>query len=126
MSAAGRTQMTDALLKLPSFQSIGTALSFGFGINHLVRIMGKTEEGQLCLALCASLCECYDINTAAQVLVEMVKTSRAPENLRPSVLQWKDLLDVSNGILSATNFPEQAEKLMALHPAVHGLGYEPL
>ncbi|KAF2833989.1 hypothetical protein CC86DRAFT_451503 [Ophiobolus disseminans] len=117
MTALGRRQISSALQSLPLYKGIGKILSFGFGVNHIVHVMGNTEEGQMLLLLCASLAECYHPDHAAEVLVEMVRTSRAPESLQPSVMQWRDLLNVSMGILSTTTFPERVEKLVALYPA---------
>ncbi|KAF2239699.1 hypothetical protein EV356DRAFT_528272 [Viridothelium virens] len=126
MTNAGRQNVVDALAKLQSFASIGKILWFGFGINHLVREMGKTEEGQLCLALCASISEFCQNDLGAEVLLEMAKTSKAPDRYLPSVFEWKALLDTCAGILSSTTLPQLAEKYMALHPYRRGIGYEPL
>ncbi|KAL9075791.1 MAG: hypothetical protein Q9157_003892 [Trypethelium eluteriae] len=126
MTVAGRQKILDALTKLQSFASIGKILWFGFGIDHLVREMGKTEEGQLCLALCASISEIHQNNIAAEVLLEIAKTSKAPDNLLPSIFEWMALLDACAGILSVTSFPELAEKYISLHPFRRGLSYEPL
>jgi hypothetical protein len=126
LTSAGRWNIQEALNKLQSYRALGVALWFGFGVNHLVRIMGRTEEGQLCLALCASLSECYDITVAAEILIEMVNTSRAPASLRPSILEWKSLLEASSGLLSTSTFAELAERYMNLHPSSRGLSYESL
>lgn len=123
MTPACRRQITDAINVLPLYKGIGGVLSFGFGVEHLVRAMNKTEEGQALLILCASLSECYHPDHAAEVLVALVRTSRAPETLQPSVSQWRSLLDVSAGILSTTTFALHAEKLMSLFPAYLSLGY---
>ncbi|KAL9084899.1 MAG: hypothetical protein Q9165_007852 [Trypethelium subeluteriae] len=126
MTVAGRQKILDALGNLQSFASIGKILWFGFGINHLVREMGKTEEGQLCLALCASISEIHQNNVAAEVLLEIAKTSKAPDNLLPSIFEWMALLDACAGILSATSFPELAKRYISLHPVRRGLSYEPV
>jgi hypothetical protein len=123
MTADCRRQVTDVLRVLPLYKGIGEVLSFGFGVDHLVRVMGKTEEGQALLVLCASLSECYHPDHAAEVLVELVRTSRAPETLQPSVSQWRSLLNVSAGIFSTTSFAVHAEKLMSLFPAHLSLGH---
>jgi hypothetical protein len=123
MTPACRRQVTDAINALPLYKGIGGVLSFGFGVEHLVRAMDKTQEGQALLILCASLSECYHPDHAAEVLVALVHTSRAPETLQPSVSQWRSLLDVSAGILSTTTFASHAEKLMSLFPAYLSLGY---
>lgn len=80
----------------------------------------------MCIALCASMSEFYDMSIAAETLIEMVKTSRAPEELRPSILEWNALLDTCAGVFAASTFPRLAEKYMQLHPQHKALGYEPL
>ncbi|KAK0511453.1 hypothetical protein JMJ35_006026 [Cladonia borealis] len=124
LTSTGRNRILDELSKLQSFKSLGKALWFGVGVNHLVRILAKTEEGKMCVALCASMSEFYEISIAAEILIEMAKTSRAPEDLRPSILEWKALLDTCAGIFAASAFPGLAEKYMQLHPQCRALGYE--
>ena len=126
LTSNGRNRILDELSKLRSFKSLGKALWFGLGVNHLVRILAKTEEGKMCIALCASMSEFYEISIAAEILIEMAKTSRAPEDLRPSILEWKALLDTCAGVFAASTFPVLAEKYMQLHPQHRALGYESL
>ena len=80
----------------------------------------------MCIALCASISEFYDMSIAAETLIEMVKTSRAPEELRPSILEWDALLKACAGVFATSTFPILAEKHMRLHPQHRFLGYEPL
>ena len=126
LTSTGRNRILLEISKLQSFQSLGKALSFGLGVNHLVRILLRTEEGQMCVAPRASLSEFYDKSIAAEILVEMVKTSRAPEDLRPSILEWEAFLDACGGVLAASPLPTLAEKDMQLHSQHAILGFEPL
>ncbi|KAI9691996.1 MAG: hypothetical protein M1820_009614 [Bogoriella megaspora] len=117
LTRLGRRRITDALEMLPSFRATGNALSFGFGVNHLVRVMARSEQGISCLLLCGSLAECYPIEYAAEILIEMVKTTQAPADLRPSILQWKALLEACAGIFSLTRFSSLLDGFMRLHPS---------
>ncbi|KAI9854958.1 MAG: hypothetical protein M1813_000623 [Trichoglossum hirsutum] len=118
--------VAEALEGLLTYGSLGKALWFGFGAKNMVRTLAATEEGSTCLALCAAVSECYNELVAAEVFVEMVKSSQSPEDLRPSILQWKALLQSCAGVFAATPFPEKAERYMQLHPHGRSLGYEPL
>lgn len=126
LTQQGRANIVDALQNLKSFQSLSKYLEFGFGISHLVRVLARTEEGIMCLSLCAALIECYDIAVAGEILLEIVKTSRAPEDLQPSGLEWHALLRACSGVLSATDFPLLADKYMSMHPVDRRPVYEPL
>ncbi|KAI9685176.1 MAG: hypothetical protein M1822_004763 [Bathelium mastoideum] len=119
LTKLGHERIITALEKLASFSGIGNALSFGFGIDHLVRVMAKSEQGLLCLALCGSLNECYSTDLAAEILIEMVKTAEAPASLQPSILQWKAFLQACAGIFSTTKFPLLLDGIMRLHPSYH-------
>lgn len=126
LTPTGRRRITEALSQLHSYGAVGTALYFGLGINHIVRVLGKTEEGQMCLMLCAALTECYETSVAAEILIEMVKLSRTSPDALPSIFQWESLLNTCAGLFSASLFPEIAEMFMALHPTRRQMCYEPL
>ena len=112
-------RIVSALETLASFRAIGNTLSFGFGIDHLVRVMARSEQGLLCLTLCGSLGECYSADFAAEIFIEMAKKTQAPTNLQPSILQWKALLEACSGIFSTTKFPLVLDGIMRCHPSYH-------
>ena len=112
LTSTGRNRLLGEMSKLRSFNSLSNALHFGLGISHLVRILARTEEGKMCVALCTSMSECYDKAIAAEILIEMVKKSRAPEDLCPSILECEALLETCAGVLAASQFPILAEKYM--------------
>ena len=116
LSAKGRQNVSDALMKLKSSGSFGNVLWFGFGLRHLVRDLQTTEQGFICLSLCTSLLECYHENLVSEVLNELTKTLKAPAELTPSVNQWNALLHACNGTLATTSFGQTLERLVQLNP----------
>ena len=123
LTAEGRQRIRDAISKLKSFQTLCRALYIGIGIEHVIHILARTEEGAMCIALCGSLSEFYAKSTASEILIEMVKTKRAPEELRPSISEWSALLDACGGTFAASPLSTLAEKYMQLHPDHRMLGY---
>ena len=123
LTAEGQQRILEALSNLISFQTLCRALTIGVGIEQLVHVLARTEEGKVCIALCGSLPEFYGKSTASEVLIDMVKTSRAPEELRPSILEWSALIDACAGVFAATDLPTLAERYMQMHPEHRVLGY---
>ncbi|KAL8747504.1 MAG: hypothetical protein Q9190_000633 [Brigantiaea leucoxantha] len=107
LSIDGRRRVSEALSKLRHFGSFGNAIWFGFGLRHIVRTLQMTEQGFMCLALCASLLECYHEDVASEILNEMTKSLKAPPELTPSLSQWKALLHACNGTFATTSLGER-------------------
>ena len=105
----GRRHIEDALSGLHCFGNVGKALWFGFGIKHLVHTLADSEQGSICLALCAGLMECYSEPVGAEIFVEMVNLCDAPADLKPSVHQWKALMTACAGVFASTPFPIRLE-----------------
>ena len=120
LSIDGRRKVSEALSKLKYLGSFGNAIWFGFGIRHVVRTLQMTEQGFMCLALCASLLECYHENIASEILNELTKTLKAPPELTPSINQWKALLHACNGTFATTSLGERVSYFTQLR--YHGLG----
>ncbi|KAI9667701.1 MAG: hypothetical protein M1821_000518 [Bathelium mastoideum] len=116
LTSLGRKNITDAVMQLKSFHALGKTLWFGFGVNDLIRIMARTEEGKVCLSLCATLAACYDAMIAAETLLEMTKLTRAPEHMMPSIMEWKSLVESCAGAFARSPFPKMAERYMQMHP----------
>ena len=123
LTPKGRQHILEALSKLQAFQTLSRALYIGVGVEHLIHILARTEEGVMCIALCSSLSEFYGKSTTSEILIDMVKTNRAPEELRPSIPEWSALTDACSGTLAASPLPTLAEKYMQLHPQHRSLGY---
>ena len=66
--AEGRKRVADAISKLKAYSSYGQVLWFGFGVKHVVRSLGETEQGVACEALCACLSVSYSTEVGAQIL----------------------------------------------------------
>ena len=124
LTKTGRQRVTQAVTELSGIQTIHNKLWLGFGINNFVRIITRTEEGTMCLAMCTALTECYNDQVAAEIMMEMVRTSNAPSELQPSVFEWKALLHATSGIYARTKFSTLAEDLMSRHRTQRGLPHE--
>lgn len=122
LSQLGRGHVVEALSQLRSFGSLSKALWFGFGLRSVVRTLAETEEGGTCVALCAALSECYHDYVGAEILVEMAKSSKAPDELMPSILQWKALLRSCAGVFASSSFSTRAETYMQFYPYGTHLG----
>lgn len=114
LGAVGRKRLDEALSSLSTIGSYGDVLCFGFGVEDLVRLLVKTEEGAVCVALCAALRECYHEDFAVEILLELARLTSVPGKYMPSSLEWKGLLNACSGTLATTTFPLQAEQFMSL------------
>ena len=118
LAPIGRRNMHDALMELACFQSLSEVVWFGIGTKYLVRDLAVTEQGTLCVGLCAGLSSCYSESIAAEIFAEMVSVSEAPVQLTPSISEWKKLIHGCNGALHTSSFPLHAERLMSLFPTL--------
>jgi hypothetical protein len=122
LAAVGRKRLDDALSSLSAVSSLGDVLYFGFGAEDIVRSLSKTEEGAICLAMCAALRDCYHEDVAVEVLLELARLTDVPGKYMPSSFEWKALLNACSGALATTTFALQAEQLMSLSQAPERLG----
>ena len=110
----GRKRFEQAILTLPSMQSMGNIIHFGFGIDSIIRSLATTEEGGCLVVLCAAAAECFPENHSANIMYEMVRSYQAPDSFMPSALQWKALIRVCAGSLAICSFPKMADHFMGL------------
>lgn len=118
----GRQNVEMAVTSLKAVGTLGATLEFGFGIEDLVRSMAKSEQGTVVLTLCAALMECYSIDIATEVLLELARLSGVGGEWMPSSLEWKAMLKACSGVLATTDFPTRAEFLMNLPNQKQRLG----
>ena len=102
-------RISDAIYKIKRYGSYGDLIWFGFGIREVVTDLADTEEGLTLVALCAALSTTYDSLFAAEVLRELCVLCHAPESFRPAFRQWKALLELCAGILTASHFVNVAD-----------------
>jgi hypothetical protein len=105
LSKEGQERVFDALSSLKSFSSFGQVLWFGFGVRHVVHEITGTEEGMTCVAISAALQVSYNSLFAAEVFRELSQSHGAPDSLLPALHQWRALVEVSAGVLTASKFP---------------------
>lgn len=114
LSREGRHRIMKTFESLRSFKLLGQALEVGFGVRSFIRTLATTEEGSLLASLSAALSECFKEDITAEVLLEITQHSHAPEDMRPSILQWKNLVHGCTGIWASTEFPSLAEDYISL------------
>ena len=114
IGSQGALRVKNALSQLPCLCGYGDVLWFGVGIQSLVRLMSKTDQGCIWVALSAALAECYHEEIAAEILHEMVLTLQPPQNLIPSVMEFLALVKACQSSLKLSNFGIRAETLMSL------------
>ena len=117
----------DAIYKLKRYGSYGSVIWFGFGIKEVVTDLADTEEGLTLVGLCASLSTVYDSLFAAKVLRELCVLCRAPKMFTPALRQWKALVELCAGILTASHFLDIASVFRRLissyaNPNFQGVG----
>ena len=114
LSTAGVARMNECLHSLEAFVSLDSAMWFGFGHKHVVRLLAGTAQGVSTLALCSSLSEVLVTDRVAAILDEVASAYGAPAELRPSLLQWAALVSNCSGVVSRTNFGLVAEHFIGL------------
>jgi hypothetical protein len=114
LTLQGRRNIDNAVEKLKVVGTLGKTLEIGFAMEDIVRVMAKTDEGRMCMGLCAALTECYTEDMAVEILLEMARLVHVEGRFMPSSQSWKDLLKACAGTLSATKFPLIAEHYMQL------------
>lgn len=115
----GKRRVSEAIAGLQQVSGWGSVVSLGFGVESLVRILDRTDEGNCTVALLAALSECYHENHVANTIYEMIVMFDPPKDKRPSVSQWLALVKACSGVLSTTTFPKVAEFYMTLDGKAH-------
>jgi hypothetical protein len=118
---SGQKLLSDSLLQLKGYPSIGKVLWFGFGIKNVVHILSETEQGAFCVSASAALAIPYNSFQAAQVWRAYCMLKGAPREFTPSIHQWKCLVDACAGSLLKSNFPhhfDEFSRTLAPQPSV--------
>lgn len=116
----GRKRFELAIQNLPSMRTIGDIVHFGFGIDSIVRNLCATEEGGILVMLCATAAECYHEDQAANIMLELARAYKTPDQFTPSARQWKSLIKACAGSLSKSEFSKVAEHFMSLGDLYYG------
>ncbi|KAM0507746.1 hypothetical protein ACHAQF_003583 [Verticillium nonalfalfae] len=111
----GLQRLDDAIKRL-KYQSIASnLLYFGFGHRSLFRIMTETLSGIKLIALCACLAEVHRGGMPAMILSALWDVYEFSEEYKPSLEQFRSLVKVCSGVLSASPFPEVYRRMMDLY-----------
>ena len=108
----GRERFDQAVNSCTGVATYHKALWIGFGIRHTVHVMASTDQGAVCAALCVCLAECYTVPYVAGVMLEITQQSGAPDELSPSLQQWRMLVESCAGLVSKSTFGLHAEHFM--------------
>lgn len=123
LDRVGNQRMHNALDNLPGSSGFGNLLWFGFGIRSFVRVMGDTQLGVNCVALCSTLVELHGEDASAWILEELWKLHAYPQQYLPSHAQFTALVRACSGVLAKTSFSGTADRMLGQdmdgrHPAV--------
>ncbi|MCJ1365372.1 hypothetical protein MMC16_004493 [Acarospora aff. strigata] len=112
-SLTGLNRLQDALHQLKSFSTMGDLVWIGFGVKLIIRKLSETMNGLKCIMLCACISEVHSPDAGGMIMSELAHLYGAPEDLLPSPLQWKTLVESCSGIFRSTNFGCVAEQFMS-------------
>ena len=103
----GEQRVRSTIKSLPSHDSVGNIVHFGFRADGIVRNLSSTYEGAVLTAITASAVECYKNDHAVDILWEMAQLYRTDtaEDMTPSPIQWKVLVKQCSGVLSGSEVP---------------------
>ena len=115
LSRRGEDRLRECLSKLHCFSTLGQVLWIGFGIENIVRVLAETNHGMSTIAICGALSEVMPAELAAVVLDDLAELYGAPNNFRPSLQQWENLIKACSGVLSSSTFGATADQFMRFH-----------
>ena len=96
--------MDDTMRSLCAVPGWNEILWFGFGYQSFVRMMGQSQLGLNCIALCSCLTEVHSEETAARVFQELWQLNEFPESYEPSYSQILALVKACSGVLARSEF----------------------
>ncbi|KAI9817885.1 MAG: hypothetical protein M1827_001004 [Pycnora praestabilis] len=112
LDRVGNQRMHDALSNLHGSSGYGKVLYFGFGVRSFVQVMGDTQLGLNCIALCSSLAEIHGEDVSAWILEELWRLHNFPLVYLPSHAQFVALVKACAGVLAKTDFSSTADLML--------------
>ena len=109
LTVNGQERVQSAISKLKGWPSYRKVVWFGFGERHLVHELALTEEGVTLVALCSAIQGTYGEMYAARVFRHLTSELKAPDDLSPSIHQWRALMTACAGTLCTGDFPKLLE-----------------
>lgn len=113
LDRVGNQRMHNALDNLSGISGFDKLLWFGFGVRSFVRVMGDTQLGVNCIALCSTLAELHGEDASAWILEELWKAHSYPQQYLPSHAQFTALVKACSGVLAKTSFSSTANRMLA-------------
>lgn len=94
LSVRGERNVTHTLNNLAVYGGDDDNLSFGFGMNHIIRNHDLNMTPFVLTALCEVLTEYFDEEFTARVLGELVKLQQppCPAPMTPPLRQWRAMV----------------------------------
>ena len=110
----GQSKIENVISNLRSWPSFNKILWFGFGERHLIHELALTGEGLTLVALCSAIQENYGEYFGARTFQQLSIMMNAPDDLTPSLHQWRALVKVCQGLLSSGDFAKKVESFSRL------------
>ena len=111
MSNGGRQRMDQTMQSLRGVPGLDKILWFGFGHQSFVKMMGDSQLGLNCVALCSCLTEVHSEETAARVLQGLWEINKFPENYEPSYTQLIALVKACSGVVARSGFGKDLDAM---------------
>ena len=112
MSVGGRERMDHTIRSLRGVPGLDKLLWFGFGQQSFVKMMGETQLGLNCVALCSCLAEVHSEERAARVLKELWELKGFPEEYEPAHSQFLALVKACSGAVARGGFGEELDAMI--------------
>lgn len=121
ISVAGQRGLSKALNDLPYVEALDPNLSFGWGLEHLIR---RPEVNLIYehLLIVVTLAESFHNTYCSEVLHALVKKKLPASQLTPHIYQFLDLVAFLSGVLANDEFGLLVENYIALDPYSVALG----
>jgi hypothetical protein len=104
LGAIGQGRIEKAVKSIQVFPSMNSALWFGFGVKHVVRNLSESAEGLACIGICSCLTEEFSASVSAQIIAELFRLYKPPDDLTPALGQWTALINACQGVVAVTEF----------------------
>ena len=111
MSRDGRERMDHTIQSLRGAPGFDKLLWFGFGQQSFVRMMGETQLGLNCVALCSCLAETHSEIHAARVLKDLWELKDFPGEYEPAHSQFLALVKACSGAVSRSGFGQELDAM---------------
>lgn len=115
ISIVGQRRLSKALNDLPYVEALDPNLSFGWGLEHLIRRSQLNLSFEYVL-ITGTLADCFHNSYCTEVLHALAKRTIPKSQNTPHIYQFLDLISFMSGILATDDFGLLVENYIALDP----------